>query len=139
MDKTQAMTVTKHPAAGTIVRVDLNEGFRPPEMCKRRPAVVLSPPIPGRNFLCTIVPLSTTAPFPVLAHHMQITLNPALPRPYSEPTMWVKGDIVLTIGFHRLRFLFSGRKDGQRIYDIRVLDQETMNKVRSCVRAGLGL
>jgi mRNA interferase MazF len=134
----QPMTVTKHPAPGTIVRVDLSEGFRPPEMVKRRPAIVLSPPIPGRNFLCTIVPLSTTAPVPQLAHHMQISLNPPLPHPYSERTMWVKGDIVLTVAFHRLRYLFSG-KDERRNYEIRVLDQEIMNKVRSCVRAGLGL
>jgi mRNA interferase MazF len=53
------MTVVAHPVPGTIVRVDLSQGFREPEMCKRRPAVVLSPPLPGRNFLCTIVPFST--------------------------------------------------------------------------------
>jgi hypothetical protein len=40
-------------------------------MCKRRPAIVLSPPIPGRAFMCTIVPLSTTAPDPILPHHME--------------------------------------------------------------------
>ena len=134
-----ALTVTIHPVPGTILRVDLSDGFRPPEMVKRRPAIVLSPPIPGRPLLCTIVPLSTTAPRPVLPHHMQITLDPPLPAPYSAPTMWVKGDIVLTVAFHRLRLLFAGDEGGQRVYDVRILDPETMENVRNCVRAGLGL
>ncbi|WP_082510753.1 MULTISPECIES: type II toxin-antitoxin system PemK/MazF family toxin [unclassified Rhizobium] len=133
------MTVVSHPAPGTILRVDLSEGFRPPEMVKRRPAIVLSPPIPGRSFLCTIVPLSTTVPRPVLPHHMQITLDPPLPHPYSSPVMWGKGDIALTVAFHRLRLLFNGRDQGQRVYDVRVLDPETLERVRDCVRYGLGL
>ncbi|TPP10415.1 type II toxin-antitoxin system PemK/MazF family toxin [Rhizobium glycinendophyticum] len=133
------MTVVSHPAPGTILRVDLSEGFRPPEMVKRRPAIVLSPPIPGRPFLCTIVPLSTTEPRAVLAHHMQITLDPPLPHPYSSPVMWLKGDIVLTVAFHRLRLLFNGRDQGQRVYDVRVPDPGTLEQVRECVRHGLGL
>jgi mRNA interferase MazF len=114
-------------------------GFRPPEMCKRRPAIVLSPPIPGRSFMCAIVPLSTTEPNPKLPHHMQISFDPVLPAPYSEPKMWLKGDIVLTVAFHRLRLLFSGWNAGQRVYDVRILDPQTLEKVRVCVRHGLGL
>lgn len=133
------MTVISHPIPGTIVRVDLSEGFRPPEMVKRRPAVVISKPIPGRSFLCTIVPLSTTAPRQVLPHHMEVALDPPLPHPYSSPKMWLKGDIVLTVAFHRLRLLFAGRDQGQRVYDVRVLDADTFERVRACVRSGLGL
>ena len=121
------------------MRVDLSEGFRAPEMVKRRPAIVISPKIPGRNLLCSIVPLSTAAPNPILPHHLQITLDPPLPYPYSSPSMWVKGDIVLTVAFHRLRLLFQGKEDGQRMYDVRVLDEDTMTQVRACVRAGLGV
>ena len=133
------MTVVSHPLPGTIVRVDLSEGFRPPEIGKRRPAIVLSPPIPKRDLMCAIVPLSTSAPRPVLPHHMTLTLDPPLPAPYDSPTMWVKGDIVLTVAFHRLRLMFSGWDAGQRVYDVRVLDAATMERVRECVRSGLGL
>lgn len=133
------MTVVSHPQPGTIVRVDLKEGFRAPEMVKRRPCIVLSPPIPGRSQLCTIVPLSTTAPNPVLPHHTEIVLDPALPHPYVSPRMWVKGDIVLTVAFHRLRLLFSHWEHSQRVYDVRVLDTATLDRVRECVRCGLGL
>ncbi|MFN3512724.1 MAG: type II toxin-antitoxin system PemK/MazF family toxin [Phenylobacterium sp.] len=133
------MTVVIHPQPGTIVRVDLNDGFRPPEMVKRRPCIVLSPPLPGRPQLCTIVPLSTTPPNPAGAHHMQIEFDPPLPHPYIEPRMWVKADVVLTVAFHRLRLLFSRWDQGQRVYDVRVLDPQVFEDVKACVRAGLGL
>jgi len=133
------MTVNRHPLSGTIVRIDLSEGFRPPEIGKRRPAVVLSPLLPGRPQMCTIVPLSTTPPNPVLPHHMQIVFDPPLPPPYSDPVAWLKGDIVLTVAFRRLRYLFAGHGKGERNYDIRVLDRETFARVQRCVRFGLGL
>lgn len=53
--------------------------------------------------------------------------------------MWVKGDVVLTVAFHRLRLLFSGWEGGQRLYDVRVLDDATMARVKECVRHGIGL
>jgi mRNA interferase MazF len=132
------MTVIIHPQPGTIVRVDLTEGFRPPEMVKRRPCVILSPPLPGRQQLCSIVPLSTTEPNRIERYHTVLEFDPPLPAPYESPRMWLKGDIVLTVAFHRLRFLFlPGR--GQRQYDIRVLDPEAFVRVQQCVKAGLGL
>lgn len=133
------MNVNRHPVPGTIVRVDLSDGFRPPEMGKRRPAIVISPPITGRNFMCAIVPLSTTSPKPVLKHHLQLVLDPPLPDPYSSPVMWVKGDIVLTVAFHRLRLLHSGKAAGKRKYDVRVLEPQVFAAVKAYVREGLGL
>jgi mRNA interferase MazF len=133
------VTVVSHPVQGTVVRVDLSEGFRPPEMVKRRPCVILSPEIPGRPLMCTIVPLSTSRPKILMPHHMEITFDPPLPDPYDSPTAWLKGDIVLTIAFHRLRLLFDRWNGGQRVYDVRVLDAATFRRVQACVRAGLGL
>ena len=89
--------------------------------------------------MCTIVPLSTTVPNIVLPHHLEITFNPELPSPYEGPTKWLKGDIVLTVAFHRLRLLFSGWNGGQRVYDVRVLEPQVFQQVKACVRAGLGL
>ena len=100
---------------------------------------MLSPPIPGRLLMCAIVPLSRKRPNPELPHHMRLTFNPPLPYPYQEPTVWVKGDIILTVAFHRLRLLFSRWNGGQRVYDVRVLDAATFERVRQCVRCGLGL
>lgn len=133
------MTIVSHPAPGTVVRVDLSEGFRKPEMGKRRPAIVLSPPIPGRSLMCSIVPLSTTPPNPTLSHHMRIEFDPPLPSPYEAPVAWLKGDIVLTVAFHRLRLLFSRWEGSQRVYDVRILRPEVFMRVQQCVRNGLGL
>jgi mRNA interferase MazF len=134
------MTVQFHPAPGTIVRVDLNEGFRKPEMGKRRPAIVLSPELPGRPRLCSIVPLSTTAPKVVRSFHYLLTLAPPLPSPYSSPEMWVKGDMVLTVAFHRLRHLHNGKdEEGRRIYDIRCLEDDVFLEIQRCVARGLGM
>ena len=89
--------------------------------------------------MCAIVPLSTTRPKVVMSHHMEVLFSPPLPQPYDAPKAWVKGDIVLTVAFHRLRLLFSHREDGQRVYDLRVLDASTFRRVQACVRSGLGL
>jgi uncharacterized protein YifN (PemK superfamily) len=54
----------KYPAGiGTILLCDdARGGFRPPEMVKRRPAIVISPRLPHRNGLCTVVPVSSDRP-----------------------------------------------------------------------------
>jgi mRNA interferase MazF len=70
---------------------------------------------------------------------MQLVFDPRLPEPYSKEKMWLKGDIVLTVAFHRLRLLFSKWDGGQRVYDVRVLEPAVMKSVRACVRAGVGL
>jgi mRNA interferase MazF len=134
------MTVKVHPAPGTIIRVDLSQGFRPPEMGKRRPAVVLSPALAGRSQLCAIVPLSTSAPKIVQPWHYKFQLDPPLPAPYATPVMWAKGDMIQTVAFHRLRLLFDGKDAaGERIYDVRVLEAHHLERIRGCVRAALGL
>lgn len=89
--------------------------------------------------MCTIVPLSTTPPNPVLLHHMEISFDPPLPEPYASPRMWLKGDIILTVAFHRLRFLFRRDRQGGRVQDPRVLDPDVFERVKQCVRHGVGL
>jgi mRNA interferase MazF len=118
----------------------LNEGFRPPEMGKRRPAIVISPQLPGRGQVCTIVPLSTTEPKPGRKYNCLLELDPPLPAPYESPRMWVKADMILAVAFHRLKLLERGKDGtGQRIYDVRVLPTETMNEVRACIAHSLGM
>ena len=61
----------------------------PPEICKRRPVVVLTPRLRRVNRLLTVVPLSTTAPNPAQLWHTKLTVN--LPKPYDSPIVWLKG------------------------------------------------
>jgi len=54
--------------------------------------------------------------------------------------MWAKCDMVQTVAFHRLRLLYAGKDwNGERMYDIRVLERDEMDEIRVCVRAALGL
>ena len=51
----------KYPAGiGILLLCDYARGgFQPPEMVKRRPAIVISPRLPHRDGLCTVVPVSS--------------------------------------------------------------------------------
>lgn len=54
------MSLRFPPKLGTIVICDYSTGFCPPEMVKHRLAIVVSPRLPHRDGLCTVVPLSAT-------------------------------------------------------------------------------
>lgn len=128
------------PAVGTILRVDLNNGFAPPEMVKRRPCIVITPDTPDRRHLCAIVPLSTTAPKRMQPYHHRLVLADPLPFPYDAPVMWAKCDMVMSVGYQRLSLLFIKKNDaGKREYDTRILPEETMAEIRNCLRHALGL
>jgi uncharacterized protein YifN (PemK superfamily) len=134
------MGILKHQQPGTIVRVDLNTGFRYPEMEKRRPCVIISKPIVGREQLCTIVPISTREPGPTAGYCQYLTFDPRLPEPYAEKHMWAKCDMVMTVAFHRLQLLHAGKdENGDRLYDVRVLSPEILAEIRQKVALAVGL
>lgn len=119
---------------------DFSAGFREPEMVKHRPVVVISPKIVSRPGLCTVVALSTTPPDPVTAYHCQVDFWPRLPDWMQSDGVWVKGDMVQAVGFHRLDFIRTGKAvTGQRLYYYSTLNHENLKKIRGCILAGLGL
>lgn len=133
------MAIQFHPQRGTILICDF-DGMREPEMVKRRPVVVISPRLRNRGNLVAIVPLSTTHPGDTFPYHFRLCIDPPLPAPYDDPYCWVKGDMVYTVGFHRL-FLPQLGKDasGKRQTDMRVLGDGDMASIMSCVLNGIGL
>lgn len=134
------MPIKEHPVQGSIITCNFNDGFKNPEMDKKRPVIVLSPKIRNRHHLCTVVPLSTTAPNPVMPYHAQINVRPLLPKWYDSDNLWIKGDMVNAVGFHRLDFIRFGKdKNGKRLYYFDTLSNEQMKTVRKCVLHGLGL
>lgn len=133
------MAIQEHPVPGTIVLCDFRQGFREPEMVKRRPVIVLSPKIGARPGLCTVVALSGTAPDPVMPYHCWLEVEPPLPTPWNGDN-WVKGDMVNAVGFHRLDLIRVGKDSrGKRRYRYDTLTSEQMRQVRACVLKGLGL
>ncbi len=133
------MPLTYHPETGTILICDF-VGFIEPEMVKRRPVVVISPRFRHRDWLCTIVPLSTTPPDPVQAYHYKLKLDEPLPEPYDAPFHWVKGDMLATVSFKRLSLPFFGKDEsGKRKYVVKVVDPADLRNIRECVLHALAL
>jgi mRNA interferase MazF len=134
------MALRYAPKMGTIVLVNFDKGFVPPEMVKRRLAAVVSPAIKERGRLLTVVPLSTTPPSKVMPYHCNISIPFALPPYWGARDRWVKGDMITSVSFDRCDLLILGKSpNGQRIYQIETLSPELLLKIQGCVLAGLGL
>lgn len=133
------MAINYHHEPGTILICHF-DGFKEPEITKRRPVVVLSPRLRTRGNLCTIVPCSTTAPIPVLDYHVRIKLDPPLPYPYNEELNWVKADMIYTVSFERLFYPSVGKgADGKRMYDVRRLPDPKIQEIRAAALRSLSL
>lgn len=128
------------PGVGSLLLCDFDTGFRPPEMVKRRPVVVISPRRRDGAQLCSVVPLSTSAPERPQLWHCQVRLQHPLPPPYDEPLMWAKADMLATVAFHRLdQFRTRRGPGGQRHYMDLKLPADLLAQIRSCVLHALGL
>ncbi len=115
-------------------------GFRPPEMVKRRPAVVVSPRLAHRDGLCAVVPLSGTAPDRDLAYVVRLELEQPLPDPYPQKIWWAKCDMVATVGFARLDLFRTGRgTNGKRQYIHPKLAEDQFAAIREGILRGLGI
>lgn len=133
------MALKYHPEIGTIVICDF-QGFICPEMVKRRLAIVVSPRFRRRQGLCTIVPLSTTEPTQIMPYHHRIYINPTFAPPYDAMIQWVKADMFATVSFNRLYLPYVKKgEDGKRQYDIRVIDEADLRKVRECMLHAIDL
>ena len=128
------LTLSFHPDAGAIVICDFTTGFRPPEMVKKRPAVIISPRRRGAA-LVTVVPLSTTPPDPVEPWHWPVP--PGL-YPRASSFMWAKADVVMTVAFHRLdRVRAQTRR--KVVYVTPTLNEIQLDQLRAAVRVALGM
>jgi mRNA interferase MazF len=134
------MAITFHPEPGAILVCDYSTGFREPEMVKRRLCVVITPRLRRRDGLCTVVPLSTTAPDHVEDYHCQIEFERELPRPWEGLNRWAKCDMMATVAFHRLSPIGVGRGvDGRRKYIYPKLSPPQLIGVRRAVLCALSL
>ena len=90
-----------HPHAGTVLVGDFR-GFEAPELTKKRPVIVISPRLPYRSGLVTIVPISTTPPRTNVPYVCRLSKNYA---PWGDPDVetWAKCDLVMNIGLARLQ------------------------------------
>lgn len=61
---------------------------------------------------------------------------------FQDGESWVKGDMIYTVGFHRLDLIRLGTKDlntGKRQYYRNRLSRDRMKEIYNCVLHGLNL
>jgi mRNA interferase MazF len=134
------MGLRYHPGQGAVVICDYSTGFMVPEMVKRRPVIVICKQMKHRPRLCTVVPLSTTRPDPVMNYHAEIELPFTLPPPFVAKRQWIKGDMINTVSFDRLDLVRLGKEEsGARRYLTTSIGDELLAVVQRCVRAGVFL
>lgn len=109
------------------------QSFKAPEMEKVRPVIVISPRLPNRGNIVTVVPLSTTKPHIVQPYTVLLSKN-YHPKEPDLPSVWAKCDMVTNLGVERL----NGFKVGRRKWELPVCTPEDLLAVRHGVLHGLG-
>lgn len=137
------MPIKFHPKSGHILLCNFSQGFKQPEMVKsKRPVVVISGVIKERANLVTIVPLSTATPLSIQPYHYRIPRQsmPMLGK-FQMSDSWLKGDMIYTVGFHRLDLIMLGKQgtNGKRLYFTNRLGRDQMKEIYKCVLHGLNL
>lgn len=130
------MALPYYPHRGEVLICDF-DGFQEPEMVKRRPVVVVSPKSSHHRKLCTVVPFSTTAPYPVQSWHYPLP-HVQVPGLQATAPMWAKCDMLATVAFGRLNKPYVKTRQG-RAYRELLLAEADMQAIQACIRAYLGL
>lgn len=122
-----------NPSPGQILVCNFGLGFKKPEPVKVRPVLVVSPKAAKWSGLCTVIPISSKRPDPIKPHHLQLPdgLLPA----NEYPEAWLKGDLVSTVGHHRLDRV----KFGKREYRTPIVSTNVLREARRCVLHATGM
>ncbi len=111
---------------------DFNTGFKPPEMVKKRPVVVVSH---KHSQVATVVPLSTSEPVPFESHHWEMSAM-SLPESLRDERCWAKCDMVSCVGFARLDRIINGKcpKTGKRMYVAPLILDTDFMEIIKCLK-----
>ena len=126
------MAITYYPKMGQILVCNFS-GFKPPEMVKVRPVIIISPKLPGRAEILTVVPISLTPPIREQPFAVRLSRNYHPKEPDDRPC-WAKCDMVMNISRQRL----DGFKVDRRKYVTPNAEKCDLDAVRAGVLHGLG-
>lgn len=127
------MALNFYPRAGQIFICDFS-GFKEPEMVKKRPVIVVSPRLPHRSQIVTVVPISLTQPVHDLPFCFRLSRN-YHPSEADDLPSWAKCDMLMNIALNRLEAF----KIGRRQYTYPELTPDDLKSVRHAILCGLGL
>lgn len=121
-----------YPKVGTLLMCDFC-GNIVPEIVKRRPVVVMTPPLIARSKLAIVVPLSTTAP--KIAQHWHVKLKKNYhPNEDDNLDVWAKCDLITHVSLSRLdRFKVEHRK-----YLAPCIDSDDLEAIRKGIKSAFG-
>jgi len=120
------------PAEGSVLYCDY-DGFKVPEMIKKRPVIVIRRHRQNRK-LVTVVPISLTMPDILLSYHIPMKEDFCKEHLKGKQS-WVKCDMVNVISIDRLREIKNHQ--GQRY--IPQTDHIFLEKVKTAIRVSQGL
>ena len=127
------MALQFYPRAGQMFFCDF-AGFKVPEMVKPRPVIVISPKLPYRSEIVTIVPTSTTPPRHDLPFCYRLSKN-YHPEEDDDIPVWAKADMIMNLRVYRL----IPFKVGRRKYFYPELAPDDLQGVKRAVLYGLGM
>ena len=135
-DSNRGRMIQFHPKAGMLLMCDFNTGFKPPEMVKVRPVVVIA--CKG-NQLATVVPVSTVEPIPCEAWHYEMT-RLALPKCFQSERCWAKCDMLSCVAFWRLDRVRGGShpRTGKPNFVSPRISEVDLANIRQALRSFLG-
>ncbi len=106
-----------HPKKRQIVFCDFR-GFEVPEMIKKRPVLIITGAIKGRDSrLVTILPISTTTPNPICKWHYKLDAQ-YMPQAkfFRSTNCWIKANMIYTVSISRLWLIKLGLRDKKMQY-----------------------
>lgn len=130
------MALPYYPHQGEILICSFDDSAPGAEMIKRRPVIVVSRHETHSRKLCTVVPISTTAPHPARQWHHSLAHYSIRGWQASAP-MWAKCDMLATVSFERLDKPYVRTRHG-RNYITHKLDPEDLAAVLLGIRVYLG-
>lgn len=123
------------PSDGMILLCDFSTGFRPPEMVKMRPVVILSRHSRNRQ-TCSVVPLSTVVPADHTSRAHELDASKYF---FLNRSTWAKCDMVTSVSRERL-FLLRDPASGRGIDSRRtMIDECDLLAIRHGVARALGM
>lgn len=127
------MPIQFYPRSGQILVCDF-KGFKAPEMIKPRPVIIVSPRLPYRGEIVTVVPVSLTAPHHNEAYVVKLSKN-YHPMEPDDLSCWAKCDMIMNISKERL----NGFKVGRRKWAAPQATADDLHAVKNGVLFGLGM
>jgi mRNA interferase MazF len=127
------MTINFFPKPGHVLICDFSD-FEQPEINKIRPLIVVSPRLPHRSEIVTVVPISTSAPLHEFPFVVRLLKNYHPAEDDGHPS-WAKCDMIMNIARRRL----NGFKIGKRKWATPRASDDDLTAVRHGVIYGLGM